>query len=107
MWKLNIYDNNDKIIKTVTAKEPDLRMGTVRRITEIISFDKMENTTDITKKLFSAWGELTNILNMLFPGMSDDDWDGVKVNELLSLIIDIGKYAVKKALTIPVGSEKN
>lgn len=107
MWKLNIYDKSDKIIKTVKAKEFDLRMGTVRRITEIISFDKMENTTDITKKLFSAWNELTHILDTLFPDMSDKDWDGVKIYELLSVIVDIGKYAVKKALTIPVDSEKN
>lgn len=106
MWKLNIYDDNDKIIKTVKAKEFDLKMGTVRKISEIISLDKLDGTKDVVEKLCTAQKELTAILNILFPDMTDSDWDGVKVNELLSIVIDIGKYAVQKALTIPVNSQK-
>lgn len=61
MFEINVYDDNNKIIKTVKAKEFDLRMGTVRKISEIISFDNLNGTKDVIEKLYIAQKELTAI----------------------------------------------
>lgn len=106
MWKLNVYNDNDEIIKIVEAKELKMRMGMVRDIFEILALDKIDDTGELLKKLIACYDLVVKILSKLFPDMSDEDWDGVDPNEVLNLLIDVGKYAVQKTLTIPVNSEK-
>lgn len=104
-FKLNIYKNG-KVIKTVAARKIDLTVGTVRKLSKIVSIDKMNNTADISKAVFGAWERLTEILNTLFPDITDEEWDGVKINEMITLMIQIGETAVKEALLIPTDEKK-
>ena len=108
MLELNVYDNQDNIIKTVKAKPLDLRMGTVRKLNQLIPLEKTRKNADITRIIYNAWSELTDILNIMFPDMTDEDWDGVKATEVMALVLEIGGISVSKALTIPTsGKVKN
>ena len=108
MLELNVYDKQDNIIKTVKAKPLDLRMGTVIKLNELIPLEKTRKNADIIRIIYSAWSELTDILNIMFPDMTDDDWKGVKAVDVMALVIEIGGITVSKALTIPTdGKVKN
>ena len=54
-FELNIYDEDDKVIKKVQAKAISTRFGTIRRIAEIMQFESLENAGDFSKKAFGAW----------------------------------------------------
>lgn len=108
MLELNVYDKQDNIIKTVKAKPLDLRMGTVIKLNELIPLEKTRKNADIIRIIYNAWSELTDILNIMFPDMTDDDWKGVKAVDVMALVIEIGGITVSKALTIPTdGKVKN
>ncbi|MGN0613214.1 MAG: hypothetical protein ACI4JB_04870 [Porcipelethomonas sp.] len=100
-FELNVYDEKDNIVKKVQAKALSTRFGTVRRIAEIMQFESLESVSDYSKKIFGAWSALTKTLGMLFPEMTDEDWDGVKNEELIPLLQKIADFSVKKALLIP------
>lgn len=106
MFTLNIYDKKSgDVKKIVKAKEYDLTFGVVRKLSKIFEFDELKSNQEIAKTVISSIDILSDILEEIFPDMTDEDWDGVKISELTPLIIDIGKHAITRALTIPVNSK--
>ena len=106
MFTLNIYDEKTgKVKKTVRAKEYDLTFGDVRKLTKLFEFEKLKTDADIAKTVMNSIDILADILEKIFPEITDKDWDGVKVSELTPLIINIGKHAITNALTIPTNSK--
>lgn len=102
---LNVYDNEDKITKTCEAKIVDLKFGTIRKLMNLLKIDDIENTSELLKVVYTAWDEITAVLNLCFPDMEEEDWDNVKVNELLPVIIKIVKSAFSEMLAIPTNSK--
>lgn len=103
--KINIYDENDSVIKEATAKAVDLRFGTIRRLMELLNVEDIEDTSQLLKTVYGAWETITKILSKAFPEMTDEDWDGVKLGELLPIILKIIKYSLKEVQSIPTDSK--
>lgn len=98
---LNVYGKNKEIIKKCEAKEIDLMYGTVRSLMKLLKVDKMKDTFELLDAMCEAWEELTVILEDVFPDMEEEDWNGVKVAELLPIILDVFKSSFSQILTIP------
>lgn len=104
--KLNVYDKTGNIKKAVEAEMIDLEFGTIRSLMELLKIEDVSDTTGLLRMVYNAWDEITGILNNAFPDMKHDDWDHVKLKELIPLLLDILKYSFSEILTIP-GDEKN
>lgn len=103
--KINIYNENGEVTKTAEAKALDLRFGSIRKMMELLKIEEAGNTYDLMRTVYSAWDELTGILGECFPEVNPEEWDNVKVNELLPAIVQIVKESFAAMLTIP--TEKN
>lgn len=99
--KLNVYDDEDNVIKEVEAKVVDLRYGTVRRLMELLKVEDINDTAELLKTVYVAWSQVTAILGKVFPEMTDEDWDGVKMGELLPIIMFVLKSSFAQILSIP------
>lgn len=105
---LNIYDDEDKIIKTVEAKMVKIRFGVVRSLMKLVRIENVNNTKELLQMLDPVWEKLERILDKVFPDMEEDDWDGVDTFELIKVIMRIIKSSSKKLDEIPLdGDEKN
>lgn len=90
--KLNVYDRETKeLSKTFTTDSFDLMFGTVEDIIAIIDLDKLNSKTETAKMIIMAWGELKPFLKDIFPGLTDEDIRGIKVNEMIPVFMDIFK----------------
>lgn len=98
---INAYDENGKVTKTAKAEMIELEFGAVRSIMELLNVESINDTGALLKTVYSAWNELTVILNKCFPDMETKDWDHVKLKELIPVIVDILKYSFSEILTIP------
>ena len=100
---LNVYDKNDlnNVIKTVEAEPAELMFGSIRAIMKLLNIDNINDTGELLKVVYGAWDQLTNILNTFFPDMDDEDWDYVRLEELLPVVISILKITFGKILEIP------
>ena len=104
--KLNVYDENDNIIKTSEAKMIDLRFGTIRSLMELLKVDDINDTTQLLRTVYSAWAQVISILSKVFPDMKEEDWENIKLSELLPMLVAILKSSFAQILTIPT-DEKN
>lgn len=104
---LNVYDENNEVVKTSKAKIVDIRFATVRKLMKLLDLENVDNNAELLKIVYSVWDELTHVLGQFFPDMEEDDWDNVKLSELIPAIIEIGKECFATMLTIPKSKEKN
>ena len=88
--KLNIYDRDTKeIAKTYTVDTVDLMFGTVEDILDVIEIDKLNDQKAIAVMIVKAWGQLKPFLKDIFPGLTDDEIKGVKINEMIPVFMQI------------------
>lgn len=99
--KINVYDESGKVVKTCSAEMIDLEFGTVRSIMEILNIESVADTGELLHTVYGAWDQLVKILNRCFPDMVYEDWDHVKLKELMPVIVGILKYSFGEILTIP------
>lgn len=104
---LNVYNENDEIIKTSEARFINLRFGTVRSLMELLNVDNIEDTSQLLKKVYEAWDQITKVLQKVFPDLTEEDWDGVKLSELLPIVIAILKNSFTQILSIPSDSKNS
>ena len=103
---LNVYDSEDNIIKQAEATPITIKFGAIRKIMKLLKVDKIENTFDILTVVNDVWDELTMLLIKCFPDMSQEDFDNVKLDELIAAVIAILRLSFSKLGEIP-SDEKN
>lgn len=103
--KLNVYDDENNVVKTATAELIELKFGSIRRLMKLLNVDNINDTSELLKVLYGAWEQITKVLNSCFPDMTEDDWDNVKVSELIPVLMAILKYSFTQMLTIPTDSK--
>lgn len=103
---LNIYDEKGKdVVKTAKSSTFDLMFGTIVKLMDLLKIEDIDNNLEVLKAIYGAWNEIKAVLSTVFPDVSEDEWAHVKVKELVPIIINIGKFAVSEALTIPTDSK--
>ena len=102
---LNVYDDNDEIVKTSEAKPVDLRFGTIRKLMKLLNVEDINDTGELLKVVYSVWSQLTIILGKIFPDMEEDDWDNIKLSELMPVLVIILKSSFVQILSIPTDSK--
>lgn len=102
---LNVYDENDKIIKQAEATPVSIKFGAVRSIMKLLKVDKIETTVDILTAVNDVWEELTALLTKCFPDMTEEDFDNVKLEELIPAVIGILRLSFAKLSEIPSDSK--
>lgn len=99
---LNVYDDSGKtVVKTFKASTCDLMFRTVRKLMDLLKVEDMDNQAQMLRTIYDAWDEICAVLGGVFPEVSDDDWDNVRVRELLALVLKIAKYSISEMFVIP------
>ena len=105
IFKINVYDKEGNIIKTSTAVDCDLKFGAIRKIMALLEIEDINDVGALLKTVYGAWDQVIKVLSECFPDMTDDDWDNVKVNELIPATVGLVKAMIAKMLTIPTESK--
>lgn len=93
--KLNIYKNQHEIEKTLTADGYDLMLGTCEDIMNIIDIDHLDDNKALALMVAKGYNQLKPLLKDIFDGLTDDDFRGIKIKELVPLIFDLGTNIVE------------
>lgn len=90
---LNIYGNGSRKAptKTFTCEGYDLMLGTVEDFMDIIELDKIDDDKELLKMVVKGYDRLKPLLKDIFEGLTDDDFRGIKIAELIPVILDIGR----------------
>lgn len=105
---LNVYDDENNVVKTVEATAISIKFGVVRQLMKLLKIDDVSDTAELFKVILDAWDEITKVLNSCFPEMTEEDWDNVRIDELIPTVVELLKGSFSLMLTIPQsGAEKN
>ena len=105
--KINVYKDDMKTVKKeVTAETTDIPFGIIRRFMNLFNIKDFNDTSEVFNVVTSCWAQITKLLNIIFPDMTEEDFDTVKTKELIAVVIDVLKYSFKEMLYIPV-DQKN
>lgn len=100
---INVYDKKGKaIVKTCSASTFDIMFGTVQKLMCLLKVEELTDQRELIKIVYDAWEEIRALLDEVFPDMTEDDWNHVKVKELVPVIIGIVKATVADFMSIPV-----
>lgn len=103
---LNIYAKDDKntVEKTYTAESYDLMLGTVEDLMQLIDVDAMTDNVAITRMVVKGYGKLKPFIKDIFPGITDDELNRVKVKELIPTFVQVFKSIVDDLDLIKTGN---
>lgn len=98
---LNIYGKGNKKepVKVLRAEGYDLMLGTIEDFMEIIDLDKLDDNLELAKMVVKGYDQLKPLLKDIFEDMTDADFRGVKISDLVLTIVDVGK-AIGESLGI-------
>lgn len=105
VFKLNVYDKDNKVVKTCQAVDADIKFGAIRKVMALLSIDDIDDVGAFLKTIYGAWDQLTVVLKQFFPDMKDEDWDNVLVTELVPVLMGIVKSSFRKIARIPTDSK--
>lgn len=105
---INIYDKNDKtkIDKTYTVDGYDLMLGTVEEFVQLIDVDKLNDNTAVAGMVLKGYGKIKPLIKDIFPGITDEELNRVKVTELVQVIIDTGMSVAENFAYLKAGNFK-
>lgn len=91
--KLNIY-NGKEVTKTYTAEGYDLMMGTIEDFMDIIDIEKLHDTAAVAKMVMKGYAQIKPLMKDIFPGLTDEEFRGIKLTELVQVIAQIGAAVI-------------
>lgn len=86
---VNVYDDNNEVVKTYTASVAKIKFGTIRAIMALLNVERVNDTSELLKTVYAAWGQLVRLLNNCFPEMTEEEWDNVPVEEVYLVVMQI------------------
>lgn len=101
--KLNIYKNQNEVLKTYEIDAYDLMYGTVEDIFEVLDeLDNKSSDMDILNAVKKHRKKINILLKDVFPELTDEELKWIKLKELVPFFIELFVY-VKDSFA----SEKN
>lgn len=103
---LNIYAENDKkkVEKTYTAEGYDLMLGTVEEFVRIIDVDKLNDNVAVAGMILKGYSQIKPLIKDIFPEVTEEELNRVKVTELVQVILDTGKAVAENFAFLKTGN---
>lgn len=99
--RINVYDEEDNVVKQVGANTVDFKMGDIMKLFKLLDVENIDNSFDLLNAINKAWKQFTKILSKMFPGMAEDDWDGVRIGELIPTVVKIIEQSFYEMMKVP------
>ena len=121
--KLNIYNGNDEVEKTYTTQTFRIKLGLLNDFINIMNADRLSvvlknvgnskerDNEALIKLVCELMGEskqlVYDLFKQLFKGLTDDELNNTYIDELVAVVKDVTKYAVKVIGLADKEKEKN
>ena len=100
--QLQIYDFDFKTVRRVVSAEmPVIPFGAIRKLMKLFDVENISDTSQILNIALNSWDSVVGILDRIFPGVTEDEWDYVDTGELVGAVWKLMKYAAGELVKIP------
>lgn len=100
--QLQIYDLDFKTVRRVVSAEmPVIPFGAIRKLMKLFDVENISDISQILNITLKSWDSVVGILDRIFPGVTEDEWDYVDTRELVGAVCKLMKYAAGELVKIP------
>lgn len=98
--KLNIYDDDDNIVKTYERDSFKLKFGVVEDLINTLNLEGLEteNNVEFIKVAFQvvtgSFETIKPLLKRIFKGITDEELKNTDISEIVSILVDIVKFSM-------------
>lgn len=104
--RLPVKNKRGEVVKEVIAYTPQIYLGTIMNLMELLEIGDDISGLELLKKVSNAWKEVKEILSDIFPEMEEEDWEYIRLNDLIPIILQVVRYTFAEIMTIPSDSKK-
>lgn len=105
MTVLKIYDKDGKLAREVQAEAVDFEFGVVRKLMALVKVDEIESDVDLLVTVSQAWDSIMEVFEKCFPDVTEQEWDRVKVTDILPLLIGVFNDLLFQMAKIPASKK--
>lgn len=104
--KLNIYDEQENIIKTYTRNSYSVRMRLLKDIISTLQLDTLSKVLSADTKesnmalveivgsfVTNAYDKVQELMMSVFPGLTDEEYLDVHLDEVIQTVINLVKFS--------------
>lgn len=104
--QLNIYDEEDNIIKTYTRNSYSVRMRLLKDIISTLKLDTLCKVLSADTKesnmalievvsdfVVNAYDKVQELMKSVFPGLTDEEYLDVRLDEVIQTVINLVKFS--------------
>lgn len=106
MASLKIYDEKGKLKRVAEAEAVDFELGIVRKLFALFKIDEVESNVDILMTVSKSWDSVVDLFGKCFPDVTDEEWDHVKVTDIVPLLIEIFRDLLAQMAVIPASKKE-
>lgn len=98
--KLNIYDEDDNVVKTYTRDSFRLRFGVVEDLISSLNLDGLntENNVEFIKVVFNivtnSFDTIKPLIKQMFKGLTDEELKNTDISEIVTVIVNVVKFSM-------------
>ena len=98
--KLNIYDDDDNIVKTYERDSFRLKFGVVEDLIDTLNLEGLEteNNVEFIKVVFktvtSSFDTIKPLLKSIFKGVTDEELKCTDISEIVSILMNVVKFSM-------------
>ena len=117
--KINIYNDNDEVVKTYTKETYSIKMGFLKRIVKTLDIETivsafsgntMEDNIELIKVasnfVCSSYDTIQELMKDIFKGLTNEEYENVSINEVANVLVNLVKYTVS-TIGLAQSDEKN
>ena len=104
---LKIYNELDEVVHEYKRNSYSIRMGQLKKIIETLDLERVakwykskektsnEEALEIASNLvLGSYERVKELIQDIFPGLTDEEYENVRLNEVAQVLINAGKYAL-------------
>lgn len=117
--KLNIYNELDEVVKEYKRNSYSLKMRQLKDIITTLELEKLakcfvkkdtqsneEMIEIVSNMITNSYNKVQNLIMDIFPDMTEEEYLNTAINEVVEVIMNLGKYAFK-VIKIAENGQKN
>lgn len=98
--ELKIYKNQTEVIKTYKCEHYDITWGTVNKVLALFDLENMTDGVALLKVISQCRAEINTVLMDMFPEITEEELERVKIKDLIPLIEGIFGFSFKELVGI-------
>ena len=100
--KLNIYDDDDNLVKTYTREGYRIKFGVAEDLINALNLDGLKTNDNVelvkvaSQVVMNSFEIIKPLLQRIFKGLTDEELKNTEISEIVVVLINVVKFSMNE-----------